>query len=56
MNYTEDNRNNRRDAKRGRRYKPVKTGLPKGFTKSEWFAMKNGRPSDDARPLSFTFC
>lgn len=34
---TEDNRNSRRDAKRSKRYKPVKTGMPKGFSKSEWF-------------------
>ena len=35
------NKIKRQDSKLNKRYKPVVTGLPKGFTKSQWWFMKH---------------
>lgn len=35
------NKIKRQDSKYHKRYKPVITGLPKGFTKSQWWFIKH---------------
>ena len=35
------NKIKRQDSKYHKKYKPVTTGLPKGFTKSQWWFMKH---------------
>lgn len=35
-----ENKIKRQDNKRRKRYKPITTGLPKGFSKSQWFLRK----------------
>lgn len=52
MNYSENNRNDRRDRKNAKKYKPVKSGLPKGFTKAQWYAMKHGGSADQSSQRS----
>lgn len=49
-----ENKIKRQDSKRRKKYKPITTGLPKGFTKSQWFLRKK-KDYDNKNHNPFSF-